>query len=209
MNEPIHQIGLTSEVPEVSFEALEQVAHALQLQATRDLGPIWGVDATVRAFPDAGSVPAGYWPLVVVRDLDAGAGLHRDAGGRPNGLVKLRPLWSLTASHECLEMLTNPLGDRVVIGPSPAAPERQVELLVEVCDPVQAPVFGYRIGNVLVSDFVTPSYFDFPPGFVSRYSFRETVTAPREVPPGGCLTWFEPDTLRWLQQTFFGVREIR
>lgn len=105
-------------------------------------------------------------------------------------------------------MLTNPLGDRVVIGPSPAAPEREVELLVEVCDPVQAPAFGYRIGNVLVSDFVTPGYFDFPPGFASRYSFRETVTAPRQVPPGGCLTWFEPDTLRWLQQTFLGVREI-
>ena len=88
--------------------------------------------------------------------------------------MKLRPLWSLTASHECLEMLTNPLGDRVIVGPSPAAPDHQVELLVEICDPVQAPAFGYRIGNVLVSDFVTPSYFDFPPGFVSRYSFCET-----------------------------------
>lgn len=69
MTEPIRQIGLTSDVPELSFEALEQVADALDHQASRDLGPIWGVHATVRAFRDAGSVPPGYWPLVVVRDL--------------------------------------------------------------------------------------------------------------------------------------------
>jgi hypothetical protein len=187
---------------------LEQVADALHHQVTRDFGPIWDVQATVSAFRDPGSVPPGYWPLVVVRDLDAGAGLHRDAGGRPSGLVKLRPHWSLTASHECLEMLSNPLGDRVIIGPSPAAPSQEVELLVEVCDPVQAPAFGYRIGNVLVSDFVTPSYFDLPPGFVARYSFHEVVTAPRQVPPGGRLTWFEPRRRRWLQQTFLGIREI-
>lgn len=208
MTTPIRQIGLTSDVPELSLEALEQVARALQHQVDRDLGPIWDVDASVRAFPDPGSVPPGHWPLVVVRELDAGAGLHRDAGGRPSGLVKLRPRWSLTASHECLEMVTNPLGDRVILGPSPAAPDQRVELLVEVCDPVQSPSYGYRIGNVLVSDFVMPSYFDFPPGFVSRYSFRDSVRAPRQVSPGGCLTWFDPRTRRWLQQTMAGIREL-
>jgi hypothetical protein len=208
VTEPVRQIGLTTDSPGVSFDALEQVARALDAQVNRDLGPIWNVQAAVHAFPDPGAVPPDHWPLVVVEKLDAGAGLHRDSGGRPNALIKLRPLWSLTASHECLEMLVNPLGDRVIIGPSPEDPGDQVELLVEVCDPVQAVTFGYRIGNVLVSDFVTPSYFDFPPGFIARYSYRGSVTTPRQVPLGGCLTWFEPRTQRWSQKTYQGINRL-
>ena len=41
-----------------------------------------GVGDRTDVFPDPGSVPPGYWPLVVVRNLDTGSGLHRDGGGR-------------------------------------------------------------------------------------------------------------------------------
>jgi hypothetical protein len=65
-------------------------------------------------------------------------------------------MWSVTASHECQEMLADPFGNRLVSGPSLAPDQGNVEYLVEVCDPVEDLGFAYLINGVLVSDFYTP-----------------------------------------------------
>ena len=45
-----HQIALVSKTRHVKTGDLTKVAAALQKQATRDLGPIWEIQATVDAF---------------------------------------------------------------------------------------------------------------------------------------------------------------
>src|SRR3954469_16931674 len=94
-------IALVPELSEVSPEELARVGAALQKQVTRDLSPLWGISATVDAFPRLEEIPAGYWPIVVsARELGDDVGVHIDKHGQPFALIELAPGWSLAASHE-------------------------------------------------------------------------------------------------------------
>ena len=66
-----------------------KVAAALQKQATRDLGPIWEVSATVDAFEKLEDVPLDYWPMIVKDDIgmDGASGVHLDKNGQPFALI--------------------------------------------------------------------------------------------------------------------------
>lgn len=188
---------------------ITRVAAALQKQVIRDFGPIWGVRATVDAFASLEDVPLGYWPIIVGEEGQGGGGVHLSRNNQPFALVDLTPDWTVTASHECLEMLADPFGNRLVAGDSPD-PRRKgrVEFLVEVCDPCEVPSLGYTVNGVRVSDFYTPRYFDPSqqagmPG--ARYDFMGHIRSPRQVLPGGYLSWREPGG-RWFQERFFGAR---
>jgi hypothetical protein len=197
---------------QLSMSVLAQVAAALQKQATRDFSPIWDVTATVDAFASLDDVPLGYWPILVGNEGQGGGGVHLDDNNQPFALVDFTPDWTITASHECLEMLADPFGNRLVAGdgPDPARPGR-VEFLVEVCDPCETPSLGYTVNGIRVSDFYTPQYFDpaqpaEEPGAV-RYDFRGHIKAPRQVLKGGYLSWREADG-SWFQEKFFGAAPV-
>lgn len=202
------QIALLSESRSVTFGELAMVSAALQRQASRDLQLIWDLQATVDPFDRLDDVPLGYWPIIVMDDIgfDA-AGIHLDNEGQPFALVTSsddNDVWSLTASHECLEMLVDPFGDRLVPGDSPKPDQGRVLFLVEVCDPSEAAEFGYSVNGVLVSDFYTPRYFDPTAASGVRYSFTDAIREPRDVLSGGYLSWLEPTTNSWWQETWFG-----
>jgi hypothetical protein len=204
------QVALVSEVANAPVEEVMRIAAALQKQATRDFSPIWEVPATVDGFARLEDVPPGYWPVIVVHDVQGAAGVHLDKNGQPYALVEVGASWSLTASHETLEMLTDPFGSRLVAGNSPERQHDRVEFLVEVCDPCEDAEYAYTVNSVLVSDFYTPHYFD-PLGQNGvRYSFTGAITAPRQVLPGGYLSWHNPANDHWSQQTYFeGKSEFR
>src|SRR3954447_22921751 len=202
-------LALVSEVEGHDPSDVAVVAAALQKQATRDFGPVWDVQATVDAFPRLEDVPVGYWPMIIRDDIGqpGAAGVHLDKDGQPFALITMSDSWSLTASHEMLEMLADPFGNRVIAGRSPKRGQGRVEFLVEVCDPSEGAEFGYTVNDVLVSDFYTPRYFD--PAFdtQARYSFTGAVTKPRQVLRGGYLSWHDPVTNHWWQQTWTGPRK--
>jgi len=127
----LRQVALTCENQQVPISELTRVSAALQKQVTDDFSPLWGVQATVDAFPTLEDVPLGYLPVVIVDQVEEGAGVHSDDKGQPFALVEFGKSWSLTASHETLEMLADPSGNRLVAGPSPD-PEgpSKVEFLV-------------------------------------------------------------------------------
>ena len=201
----IRQLALVSETRRVSFSAISRVAAALQKQVTRDLAPIWEVKATVDSFAKLEDVPVGYWPILVSeRDLGNAAGIHEDRQGQPFALVKFDNGWALTASHECLEMLVDPFGNRLMAGQSPKKGQGRVEFLVEVCDPSEDTPFAYRVNGIVVSDFYTPNYFDPVAASGVRYSFTGAIKGPRQVLPNGYLSWHDPRSDHWFQETFFG-----
>jgi hypothetical protein len=201
----IRQLALVSETEKVSFSAVSRVGAALQKQATRDLAPIWEVKATVDSFATLDDVPVGYWPIIITEeDLGNAAGIHEDKEGQPFALVKFDNGWALTASHECLEMLVDPFGNRLMPGQSPIKKQGRVEFLVEVCDPSEDTPFAYRVNGIVVSDFYTPNYFDPVPAPAVRYSFTGAIKAPRQVLKNGYLSWHDPVTDHWYQETFFG-----
>src|SRR4051794_10131121 len=200
-------LALVSEVEGHDPSDVSRVAAALQRQATRDFLPTWSVRATVDAFPRLEDVPIGYWPMTIVPDVKDAAGIHPDPDGQRFALIEMSDSWSLTASHEMLEMLADPFGNRVVAGRSPKRGQGRVEFLVEVCDPSEAAEFGYTVNDVLVSDFYTARYFD--PAFdtQARYSFTGAITKPRQVLRGGYLSWHDPVSNHWWQQTWTGPRK--
>ena len=205
----IQHLALVSESSSVQMSDLLRVAAALQKQASRDVAPIWNISATVDAFAKLEDVPLGYWPMIVKDDIgQAGAaGIHLDNDRQPYALISSSSdldTWSLTASHECLEMLVNPYGDRLIAGDSPKAGQGRVSFLVEVCDPSEAAEFAYTCNGILVSDFYTPRYFDPLESPGVRYSFTGAITEPRQVLNGGYLSWVDSTTGHWWQEYWFG-----
>ena len=75
--------------------------------------------ATVDAFATLDDAPLGYWPILVGEEGQGGGGVHLDDNNQPYALVDLTSDWTVTASHECLEMLADPFGNRLVAGDSP------------------------------------------------------------------------------------------
>src|SRR5262249_12249811 len=160
----------------IDLAEVTRVSAALQKQASRDLAPIWDIEATVDAFEKLEDVPIGYWPMVVKDNIgfDA-AGIHLDDGNQPYALISSGEDWSLTASHETLEMLVDPFGNRLVAGDSPMQGQGRVEFLVEVSDPSEAAQFAYTVNSILVSDFYTPNFFDPVASSGVRYSFTGAI----------------------------------
>src|SRR5271165_4940641 len=164
MSALIRQLALISKSARIAREDVSKVSAALQKQASRDLGPIWEISATVDAFDTLDDVPPGYWPIIVMDDIDqpGAAGIHQDENGQPIALVSASDnlaVWSVTASHEALEMLVDPSGNRLVAGDSPNPDQGRVNLLVEVADPSESADYGYSCNGILVSDFYTPNFF--------------------------------------------------
>jgi hypothetical protein len=201
----LRHIALVARTAHVALAEAAKVAAALQKQVARDAGPIWGMQASISAFAGLGDVPIGYWPILVMDDIheSGGAGIHLDKHGRPFVLVEYGPTWSLTASHECLEMLVDPSGNRQISGPSPAPGQGEVNFLLEVCDPSADAQFGYTIDGVLLSDFYTPTFFEHA-GSGARYSFTGAIKAPLDVLKNGYLSWYDPALKSWYQQRYFG-----
>src|ERR1043166_4404917 len=89
---------------------------ALQKQVRNDFAPLWGVDADV-SFAPHNQVPSGSWVLAILDNSDqAGALGYHDMtkAGLPLGKVfaktdqQFGENWTVTASHELLEMLADP-----------------------------------------------------------------------------------------------------
>jgi len=203
----IRQPALVSESEGITMSQLMAVSAALQKQTTRDLKPIWEIEATVDPFEKLEDIPLGYWPMIIQDDIgfDA-AGIHLDKDGQPFALISSSDdidIWSLTASHETLEMLVDPSGNRTVAGDSPKGNQGRVMFLVEVSDPSEAAEYGYSINGVLVSDFYTPNFFDPVVSSGVRYSYTDAVREPRDVLPGGYLSWLNPQSGEWWQETWF------
>lgn len=197
-------VALVSQTNHVQLSELTIVAAALQKQVNRDFRRYWEVEAAVSAFARLKDVPLGYWPIIIRDDIhqDNAAGIHLNASnGQPYALVQFDPSWTLTISHECIEMLADPSGNRIIAGDSVKKGQGRVQYLVEVCDPSEDAANAYSVNGVLVSDFYTPAYFDPVSSPSTRYSFTGAITKPRQVLNGGYLSWLHPPT-RHLWQLF-------
>jgi hypothetical protein len=192
----LNQVALVSQTDNISSDDLSMVSAALQKQVTRDVGPVWNIDATVDSFTSLDDVPLGYWHVIIEDTIPFDAqGIHlNEDSGQPYALVAYSDDWSLTTSHEVIEMLVDPSGNRTVASNSPDPDQGRVLILVEACDPSEGSQFGYSVNGVLVSDFYTPQFFDPVAVDGVRYSYTGALTEPRQVLDGGYLSWWDPQT---------------
>jgi hypothetical protein len=190
----LNQVALVSQTDQIALSDLTTVSAALSKQVTRDLGPIWNLEASVDAFDSLDSVPLGYWHVIIMDEIPEDAqGIHlNDDNGQPYAVIQYSDDWSVTTSHETLEMLVDPSGNRTVACNSPDPKQGRVLVLVEVCDPSEGTQFGYTVNSVVVSDFYTPHFFDPVTASGVRYSFSGAITQPLQVLDGGYISWWDP-----------------
>jgi hypothetical protein len=207
---PTTQISVINESTVLTDNDVSTVVIALQQQVTNDFRPIWGTDAELKIIPQGTPAPAGTWWLAVLDDSDqAGALGYHDLtpDGLPMGKVfaasdlKAGTSWSVTASHELLEMLADPninltafLQDANTTGTLYA---------YEVCDACEDDSFGYQINNVLVSDFVYPAWFEtFRVKGSTQFDRMNQIQNPLQLLTGGYIGVFDISAgSGWQQQT--------
>jgi len=181
---------------------------ALQKQIERDFAPSWGINAELTFVPKGSTGNSAFWWLAIVDDPDIADALgYHDLtpAGLPMGKVfaaldqRLHLQWTVTASHELLEMLADPdvnLSAFVQTGGNTGT-----FYSYEVCDPCEEDGQGYQIDGIQVSDFVFPAWFE---GFrgpgSTQFDQCKHINAPFELLPGGySLVLDVPSGLGWYQ----------
>jgi hypothetical protein len=205
------QVGLVDMTGQIDVDLVHSASVALNVQVTRDLPQFWSVTATVTYLPNPKKVPVGVWPVQLVKSLPPGeGGFHSDKNKQPFAKVIASPsdnTWTIDASHEILEMLVDPYGNRmqssVAIEVTSAGKIQdgtgQFGYLVEACDPCEDNSYAYTINGIAVSDFITPHFYDPMVTAGTRYSFTGAVKAPRQILPGGYISWVNTVQDEWQQ----------
>ena len=198
----------------ISDEAVQTAIRAINRQIRYDFEPYWGLGATLRlegrtsARPRTQSIADMRGDAVIYlwygHAVDDALGYHNtNNGGVPFGFVfmelskKLDENWTVTLSHEALELIGDPEVNLLVKGPHPAHPKTIVYHWYEMCDAVQAET--YKIDGVEVANFVLPLYFTGGEELGGRNDFLGRAHKGKTlqsfgVNPGGYVGFFNPST---------------
>ena len=197
----------------ITDEEVQKVLRAVNLQIEHDFAPYWNLFAKLRLEGRSGKAPTKQsqpdmrgdailylWNQV---DVDDAIGYHElNFRGIPYGFVftelarEMKEPWSVTLSHEALELVADPEVNRLAMGPHPKDPGRDVFHWYEMCDAVQDE--RYEIDGVAVSNFVLPLYFTGGDELGSRNDFlgrRHGNGTLRSfgINPGGYVGFFDPE----------------
>lgn len=204
------QISVINESTVLTDADLAPVVAALQKQVTNDFRPAWGIDAELTTVPRGTPPPSGNWWLVLLDDSDQANALgYHDltSEGLPIGKafaasdLKAGTSWTVTASHELLEMLGDPnINLTVFVQNTNTA---GILYAYEVCDACEDDSFGYKIDNVLLSDFVYPSWFEsFRTEDSTQFDRAHKIQTPLKLLSGGYIGVFNVNSgSGWQTQT--------
>lgn len=174
-----------NESPDVGPEAFATFCAAFVKQIAEDFCPSWRMQ--VPGVVAGGPVQAdAYHVHVLQKSTDPGAlGYHDvDDQGKPRGFVFTEEgSWTVTASHEGLELL----GDRYCATWVMTADGKM--RAYEACDAVEQDTYTKKVGDeeVELSNFVTPEYFADQPVEGAKTDFLDKLhgqIAPARTPGG-------------------------
>jgi hypothetical protein len=197
------QLAVINESTAMQDAAVQAMIPAFNQQWNQDLQSIWGVDQGTFTFVPQGQAPAaGTWWVVFLDNSDqAGALAYHDLTneGLPISKVFVATILSdkasvsVGATHEICEMAVDPWLNSAYQDP------QGTFWAGEVCDPVEDAQYGYEIGGVLVTDFVTPNWFAHQHA-QSQIDFKGHATRAFAVLTGGYAQKFDPKK-GWVQVT--------
>jgi hypothetical protein len=199
----------------VSDEQVQGAIRAINRQIAEDFEPYWSLGAQLRLEGKSGTKPNKQDPsdmrgdaviyLWDQIDVEDALGYHdKNDRGIPYGIVFLQlseavgENWTVTLSHEALELIGDPEVNLLVQGPHPADPDNPNKYVFhwyEMCDAVQAET--YKLDEVEVSNFVLPLYFTGGEeeggrnDFLARAYDGKTLRS-FGVNPGGYIGFFDP-----------------
>jgi hypothetical protein len=204
-------IALVDDTNNISDGEMSKVAGALQEQIMADFRETWR--STPRASVVVTDTPgAAQWAVHIQNQLDdpGALGYHSNTDtNQPVAFVEYDRDWPVTVSHEVLEMIADPFGNRLHSARLPYGLEslynefglptdkHHVHYLLEVCDPCERTT--YNVGGVDLSDFLTPNWYrTFAPANGAASSHAGGCVSEREVAEGGYVS-FCSDNGCWFQ----------
>jgi hypothetical protein len=198
----------------VTDAEMQSVIRSINRQIKEDFEPYWSLGATLRLEGKSGTNPSktdlsdmrGDAVLYVWDKADIADALgYHDTNNRgiPFGFVFTEiskaagENWTVTLSHEALELIGDPEVNLLVMGPHPDGSDRMVFHWYEMCDAVQSET--YEIDGVEVSNFVLPLYFTGGEELGGRNDFLGSIHGGKTlrsfgVNPGGYVGFFDPET---------------
>lgn len=205
----------------ISDQEIQAAIRAVNRQVQEDFAPYWNISGQLRLEGSSGGDPnrgentedmRGDAVIYIWDEADVPNALgYHDANhhGVPFGFVfvdiatEMGENWTVTFSHEVLELLGDRQANLLVQGPHPDDGEQLVYHWREMCDAVQADI--YEIDGVEVSNFVLPLYFT--PGaekggrndFLGQKNSGQSLDS-FGINPGGYVGFYDPTT---------GVHETR
>jgi len=205
---------------EVSDEDVHAAVRSINRQIADDFEPYWSLAATLRlegrsqAKPNPETLADMRGDAVLYlwngSDVDDALGYHEgNHQGIPFGFVFTRlskeigEPWSVTLSHETLELIGDCNVNTLAAGPHPQEKQRLVFHWYEMCDAVQAET--YPIDGIDVSNFVLPLYFTIGEQTGARNDFLNRAPGGKGlrsfgVNPGGYIGFYDP--VKGEQDTF-------
>jgi hypothetical protein len=197
------QLAVINESTAIADADVQKMLPAFTQQWNKDLLPVWGVDPATFTFVPKSKKPAsGAWWLVFLDDSDqANALAYHDLTneGLPISKVFVKTILSakesvsVGATHELCEMAVDPWLNSAYQDP------KGTFWAGEVADPVEDDQYGYKIGAILVTDFVTPNWFAHQHA-TKAIDLKSHANAAFEVLSGGYAQKFDADS-GWVQVT--------
>jgi hypothetical protein len=215
---------------------VQKARDALQKQVTSHFAPVWKITADLdfigknmghecgNITDKCPSARNAWWLVISDNSDEAGMSGYHDVTSEWLPLAKVfaktaktyEQEWTVTASHELLEMLVNPGLNLIAYRPTattkapsmiPAvenAPTTFTETSArmyayEVCDPCRGDQYKYEIDGTFVSDFVYPAWFEwFHARGSKQFDYQQRVKEPFEVLEGGTISVFDlPLVIGW------------
>jgi hypothetical protein len=197
------QIAVINESTAISDGDVQKMLPAFSSQWNNDLNAVWGVGQAQFTFVPKGTAPAGgAWWVVFLDDSDQATALaYHDltSEGLPISKVFVKTIQadnasvSVAATHEICEMAVDPYIN------SAYQDSQGTFWAGEICDPVEDGQYGYQINGVLVTDFVTPTWFGYK-NAKGDVDLKTHAEAPFEILTGGYAQKFDPQQ-GWQQVT--------
>jgi hypothetical protein len=205
-------ISIVNFTKKLKDDDVQKAIRAVNHQIALDFEPYWHMGARLR-LEGAGTRMNRQSPQELrgdaiiylwdkAADVDDAVGYHdKNNGGLPYGFVftqiaeELEEPWSVTLSHEALELIGDPEVNVLVAGRHPKDRRKTVYFWYEMCDAVQDD--RYSIDGVEVSNFVLPLYFTLAPEVGSRNDFLGRRVNGKLLEsfgfnPGGYVGFFDP-----------------
>lgn len=171
---------LVSVINESSTVADADVARAVSAMGKQlaDAAQVWGAMPAIEFVPRGGK--SGGVPCRIVDEIDVpdAAGYHDEGpDGVPYIIVLAEPGWTVTLSHELLELGADSAANLWAYG------NRGRLYARELCDADQGG--EYEIDGVRVSNYLYPAFFDPNAQLSERLDRMDRVSDPLATQPGG------------------------
>jgi hypothetical protein len=179
-------IVLINQSSAISDDEVRQTAEACDTQLREHVAPAWNF-AEPLSVAFATEVAADSFPFLFVDDIPEAPGAlayhYVEDNGMPAGKIGVNTTLqanesvSAAASHEAVELQCD-----IFCAAWSFSSEHRCLVATEACDPVQS--YSYQIGDVDVSDFVTPYYFT-DNALGHELDYLGMISKPFEIAPGG------------------------